>query len=280
MAFDGSGVFNRLYSWVQDAANGINITASRVDEETSGIVTGLNQVVSGSQPLAGPVRGADGTEAAPGHSFKDETSTGMYRPSFNKLALAVAGSKHVEYSADLTTFFEAVKFKKGFTVEPTEKEGVRADLGLGSAATTASDDYVKVANVTAAGFALLDDADAAAQLVTLGAAPLDSPSFTGTPAAPTAAAGTNTTQLSTTAFVKAHAQPIATNSSGVGNVQPLAAATGASLSLPAGGSWFYFILRIFNSELTAVDVSVAAGGTEIQVASAGVTPYAFAWRIA
>lgn len=33
-----------------------------------------------------------------------------------------------------------------------------------------------------------------------GAAPLASPTFTGTPAAPTAAAGTNTTQLATTAF--------------------------------------------------------------------------------
>ena len=36
-----------------------------------------------------------------------------------------------------------------------------------------------------------------------GTAPLASPTFTGTPAAPTAAAGTNTTQLATTAFVMA-----------------------------------------------------------------------------
>jgi hypothetical protein len=35
-----------------------------------------------------------------------------------------------------------------------------------------------------------------------GAAPLASPTFTGIPAAPTAAAGTNTTQLATTAFVQ------------------------------------------------------------------------------
>jgi len=35
-----------------------------------------------------------------------------------------------------------------------------------------------------------------------GFAPLNSPAFTGTPTAPTAAAGTNTTQLSTTAFVQ------------------------------------------------------------------------------
>jgi hypothetical protein len=36
-----------------------------------------------------------------------------------------------------------------------------------------------------------------------GAAPLASPTFTGTPAAPTAAPGTNTTQLATTAFIQA-----------------------------------------------------------------------------
>jgi hypothetical protein len=34
-----------------------------------------------------------------------------------------------------------------------------------------------------------------------GYATLDSPTFTGTPAAPTAAAGTSTTQVATTAFV-------------------------------------------------------------------------------
>lgn len=36
-----------------------------------------------------------------------------------------------------------------------------------------------------------------------GGAPVASPTFTGTPAAPTAAVGTNTTQLATTAFVQA-----------------------------------------------------------------------------
>jgi hypothetical protein len=39
---------------------------------------------------------------------------------------------------------------------------------------------------------------------TIGAAPLASPTFTGTPRAPTAAVGTNTTQIATTAFVTAN----------------------------------------------------------------------------
>ena len=44
---------------------------------------------------------------------------------------------------------------------------------------------------------------AATALSNLGGAPINSPTFTGTPAAPTASAGTNTTQVATTAFVVA-----------------------------------------------------------------------------
>lgn len=46
MAFDGNGAFNRLFNWAQDAANGINITASRVDGEDSGIAAGLTLAVT------------------------------------------------------------------------------------------------------------------------------------------------------------------------------------------------------------------------------------------
>jgi hypothetical protein len=46
MAFDGSGNFNRLYSWVSDKNNGINITASRVDQEDSGFAAGLTLCVT------------------------------------------------------------------------------------------------------------------------------------------------------------------------------------------------------------------------------------------
>lgn len=53
---------------------------------------------------------------------------------------------------------------------------------------------------------LLDDDDAAAARVTLGAAPLVSPALTGTPTAPTPATGTRSTQLATTAFVGAECQ--------------------------------------------------------------------------
>lgn len=49
---------------------------------------------------------------------------------------------------------------------------------------------------------LLDDANAAAALATLGAAPLASPALTGNPTAPTQTAGNNSTRIATTAFVQ------------------------------------------------------------------------------
>lgn len=46
MAFNGSGLFVRLFSWVNDAANSINITASRMDSETDGIAAGLSNCIT------------------------------------------------------------------------------------------------------------------------------------------------------------------------------------------------------------------------------------------
>ena len=84
---------------------------------------------------------------------------------------------------------------------------------LDAVRVNAAGDDVEFADVTAAGWALLDDADAAAQRTTLGAVALASPTFTGVPAAPTAAAATNTTQLATTAYTRT-AIPNVLNASG------------------------------------------------------------------
>lgn len=46
MAFNGSGVFVRLYNWVNDKNAAINITASRMDNEFNGIATGLSQCIT------------------------------------------------------------------------------------------------------------------------------------------------------------------------------------------------------------------------------------------
>lgn len=69
-------------------------------------------------------------------------------------------------------------------------------------------------------------------------APLASPTFTGTPAAPTATAGTNTTQIATTAFVQtAIANAIAGNASFQGNVDAQSTITNASYK----SGWYWLV---------------------------------------
>lgn len=89
----------------------------------------------------------------------------------------------------------------------------KGDVGLGNADNTADASktvataakLTTARNITLGGVARSFDGSAAIAwtLAEIGAAPLASPAFTGTPAAPTPAAGTNTTQLATTAFVQA-----------------------------------------------------------------------------
>jgi hypothetical protein len=46
MPFNGSGVFTRVYNWVNDAAANITITASRADGEDDGFATGLSTCIT------------------------------------------------------------------------------------------------------------------------------------------------------------------------------------------------------------------------------------------
>jgi hypothetical protein len=46
MAFNGSGVFARLYNWATDAANAIDIEAARMDAEMDGFATGLSNTIT------------------------------------------------------------------------------------------------------------------------------------------------------------------------------------------------------------------------------------------
>lgn len=46
MPFNGSGTFQRIYSWVADAANGIFVSSSRTDTDTNDIANGLSNCVT------------------------------------------------------------------------------------------------------------------------------------------------------------------------------------------------------------------------------------------
>jgi hypothetical protein len=46
MAYDGNGLFVRLFNWVTDKTNGVPITASRMDGEDNGFAAGLSLCVT------------------------------------------------------------------------------------------------------------------------------------------------------------------------------------------------------------------------------------------
>lgn len=81
MPFNGAGVFNRLYSWVNDAANGIKIRADRMDNEMNGMATGLTTCVTrdGQSPATAnlPMGGFKHTNAAAATSVGEYLTLGQ-----------------------------------------------------------------------------------------------------------------------------------------------------------------------------------------------------------
>ena len=57
MAFNGTGTFNRIYSWVTDQANGILVRADRMDTDTNDIANGLSNCMTrdGQSPPTAPI---------------------------------------------------------------------------------------------------------------------------------------------------------------------------------------------------------------------------------
>ena len=109
---------------------------------------------------------------------------------------------------------------------------------------------LSLTTLTAAARTVLDDTTVAAMLATMGGAPLASPALTGVPVAPTAALGTNTTQLATMAAIIASMFGTVSQSGGV----PTGA--GMEYSTGAGGDCFRFA-----NGLQVSLISATVGGT-------------------
>lgn len=102
MPFTGS-TFSRLYSWVTDRDANINILATKMDDEMDGFASGLNQIVAGTIPFTGALKGTGGTASAPAFSFSNDANTGMYRVSSDTLGFAVNGSQALRLTTSYVT---------------------------------------------------------------------------------------------------------------------------------------------------------------------------------
>lgn len=77
------------------------------------------------------------------------------------------------------------------------------------------------------------------------------------------------------------AEPLATNTAGVGQRITLNSGLGNALVLPAGGQWDVYVLSInASSQITSHLSSLAAGGTTYSLAAPGITHIGTAKRIA
>lgn len=107
MAFNGSGLFQRLFSWVTDASNGIKVSSSRMDAEMDGMATGLSnaickdgqQTASARIPFVLGVSIGDGAVGAPGVNFVSDTDSGFYRIASNDLGIAIGGALTCRWGA-------------------------------------------------------------------------------------------------------------------------------------------------------------------------------------
>jgi hypothetical protein len=168
--------------------------------------------LSGYAPLASPT--FTGVPAAPTASAGTNT-TQIATTAFVTAAIATVTSNEVVsfntrtgavtlQAADVTGVGGALLASPAFTGTPTAPTAL-AGTNTSQIATTA---FVTSAITASAGVTTFNTRSGAITLTSgditsAGGALLASPTFTGTPAAPTAATGTSTTQLATTAFVAA-----------------------------------------------------------------------------
>ena len=158
---------------------------------------------------------------------KDITTTyaKIDSPAFTGIPLAPTPSSTINSEQIATTAYvkelinelidsspETLNTLKKIAVALSDKQQLNDILTALSTITVAADEIIystdtnkfSTTPITQFSRTLLASNDASAARTTLSASSIDSPVFTGTPTAPTAATETNNTQIATTAFVKAN----------------------------------------------------------------------------
>ena len=146
-------------------------------------------------------------------------------------------------------------------------DGLNASNPAASDAINTADDHLRLIKSTIkATFPNITGPVTATQAAINEAAPLNSPTFTGTPAAPTASPGTNTTQIATTAFVTAALQAVYP----IGSIYVNAAVDTNPSTLLGFGTWVAFgsgrVMVGQDTADTSFDVLEETGGSKNAIA--------------
>jgi hypothetical protein len=214
VAVAGSTLINGISDWaINDWIISNGVTWDKVDntDQVTSVAGRQGAVVlavgdvSGAAPLASPT--LTGVPAAP------TATPGTNTTQLATTAFVVAGdalkanTTHTHAQADVTNLVTDLGLKA-----PLASPALTGTPTAPTAATADNDTQIATTAFVQANMALKANAththaqaDVTNLVTDLGLkAPLASPTFTGTPAAPTAATVTNTTQLATTAFVQAN----------------------------------------------------------------------------
>ena len=106
MPFNVQGLFQRLYSWMQERDRGEKIYAEKMDKEFDNITSAINAILSGHVKIRGQMQAEGGTEENPGYGFYTDEDTGIYRMSPDHLGFATKGIEALKIDAAQKTYFK------------------------------------------------------------------------------------------------------------------------------------------------------------------------------
>lgn len=152
MPYNGEGTFNRLYNWVTDKANSINITASRMDAEQDGIATGLSNCITkdgqttlsanipfNSKKITGFGNGSDRTDSIALGQVQDNTYGN----------LGAAGGSANTYTASPSPAITAYTASQRFTVEINADNTGASTLNISAVGAEALEKYDNIGGLVA-----------------------------------------------------------------------------------------------------------------------------------
>lgn len=148
MAYDGSGNFNPLYNWTNDAANNINIRADRMDGQDSDIATGLTKAIckDGQTTITANLPMATYRHTGVGNAVNrtDYVAYGQYNDGIGLTLDTVAGTGNA-ITANLTPVISAYATNQTFRFVATASNSGATTIAINGLAAKAIKKNITVA---------------------------------------------------------------------------------------------------------------------------------------